>query len=141
MKELKKILWLNKYIGLKFKDHARGPKEFDCYGLYWYIRVNEFDNINLPSYDDKYNSYKIDNIKSIMDEEQLKWIKIKDNCARLGDLIRLRIICSNTTYWHVGMILNSKYMLHIREGIDSCVTSYIDKIWRNKKFGIYRPNF
>lgn len=135
------ISWLNKYIGLKFKDHARGPKSFDCYGLYWFIRKNEFNDNNIPSYDDKYNSYFEKHVKKLMDNEERYWIKIEYHLRKIGDLIKIKVIMNNKLSWHVGMILDSNYMIHIMKGIDSCVEQYTSKAWERKIFGIYRPNY
>jgi len=45
------MMWWDKYVGLPFKDGARGPHEFDCWGI---VQSSYRDHcgIDLPTYGD-----------------------------------------------------------------------------------------
>lgn len=41
--------WTTKYLGLPWRNGARGPDAFDCWGLVWWVYLKEL-NIKLPLY-------------------------------------------------------------------------------------------
>lgn len=48
--------WVNKYLSCRYVDGARGPREFDCWGLVRHVRAVELGLSELPSYGDLRNT-------------------------------------------------------------------------------------
>ena len=137
--------WVNKYIGIPFKDNGRTMEALDCWGLLWMVWRNEA-GIHVPSYDDMYceedthgwkqSAGKIANIvKSRMGPD---WQLIPQGQEELFDGVLLRLFNQPL---HVGLVLKKGMMLHSASSDDSigvAIESYNNPIWKRRILGIYR---
>lgn len=115
-------------IGTPFRDGARGPDAFDCWGLLQAVlrRMGHFPT-DFPS--DPALLFQ-----AITDE----WQHI-EHAAQVhpGDGILLR--STNPKYqWHVGVVIAPGHFLHAREAANVCVERYDSPAYRRRIAGFYR---
>ena len=123
------------YIGIPFKDHGRTRDGADCWGL---VRIwqKEQRGIDLPSYDDQYESVKKYNqLCATVEYEAENWTPVTPGDEKLGDVIVIRM---RGIPVHVGIVLGGGKFLHVYEGIDSVIESYVSTRWIDKITGFYR---
>lgn len=121
--------WTDDYINLKFKPDGRDRNGVDCYGLL-YLVYKEQLNIELEKYEGIFIDESISCLKKVakvMKEEREKWVLV--NSPKLYDMIMLR---TGLYTWHVGLVLDKRYMLHIMRGIESCIEDYTSILWKNR---------
>ena len=125
----------NHYVGTKFKNRGRTKEGVDCWGLVRLIYAEQFA-IELPSYDDEYNSsHNISETREAIEEHSKEWINIEPGQERAGDVIVMKLSGYPT---HVGMVLTNGKMLHIIEGTDAVVENYHSRLWQHRIVGFYR---
>ncbi len=118
-----------KAIGIPFKAHGREWKEWDCWGLMCKA-YKELFNINLPEYKNNYDIVRDrDGVAKLYRKGKEAWTKIEE--AKAGDAI-LIYICGRAC--HVALAIDNKRMLHVEEGINTC----IQRIKDFRVEGIYR---
>lgn len=123
------------YIGLKFKNRGRTKDGVDCWGLVRLIYKEQY-NIELPSYDDEYNSsYNINETRDAIIEHAKEWTQISKEAASTGDVIVLRLSGYPT---HVGIVIEKGKMLHIIEGTDAVIENYDNRLWEHRIVGFFR---
>ncbi len=129
--------WLNEYIGIEFEDKGRGEK-CDCWGLVRRVYAERF-NIEIPSFTDYKSAHDIKEVaKLIKGSEEGRgdvWVEVPVGKERFGDVVIFRIAGSPV---HVGMTIGCKKMLHIEDGINSCIEKYDSKRWDKRLHKIYR---
>lgn len=113
-------------IGHPFRDGARGPHEFDCWGLLQTVlRRMGHSPTDFPS-----NPALLS--QALADE----WQPIERGLVQPGDGILLR---SNERYvWHVGVVLDGCRMLHARESVGACVERFDSPAYSRRIVGFYR---
>ena len=97
----------------------------------------EIFNIDLPSYDEQYQTAENFNndVSDLLTSESENWEKINLGDEGHGDLILLRI---NGLPWHVSVVLDKNYMLNINRETASCIERYNSKKWERRILGFYR---
>ncbi len=125
--------WAERYIGLPFEDHGRGPA-YDCWGLARLVLAARFGRV-LPDYG--YDYVAADDRGSVPRaiESGLRegWQRVEQPTA--GDLIVFRIFGRTT---HVGLVLELPWFLHIHEGIGSAIERVDARLWARRIEGYYR---
>lgn len=123
------------YIGLRFKNRGRTKDGVDCWGLVRLIYNEQFD-IQLPSYEDEYNSsHNITETKEAIEEHSKDWIVVEPGKEGNGDVIVMRLSGYPT---HVGIVIENGKMLHIIEGTDAVVENYHSRLWQHRIVGFFR---
>ena len=128
-------MWTDNYINIPFKPDGRDKSGADCYGLI-YLVYKELLNIVLPSYAGVFKDETYSNLKRVsqtMRAERLKWKNVKE--PKPFDVILLR---EGEFTWHCGLIIDKNKMLHVAQGIDSCIEHYKNFMWKNKIDGFLR---
>jgi len=125
---------MQRYIGIPFIEKGRDRKGLDCWGLLRLV-YKDFLKVDLPSYIDDYT--KIENrtkltylIKQGIQED---WISVQDPIKFDGAL--LRILGTET---HVGVMINSKDMLHVHIGTETCIENVHSRKWKHQLIGFFR---
>jgi cell wall-associated NlpC family hydrolase len=129
--------WVNQYIGIPWLEHGRTVDGCDCYGLVRLVLSRHF-NIHLDAHDQFYESVKQDkhSIASVIQEQlQLNWHKLNDEPVQAGDLVLLKI---TQPPHHVGVMIDKKNFLNVRQKCLAVVESLDDFIWQHRLIGIYR---
>jgi len=136
--------WWNPYIGLRFRDHGRDLERdggIDCFGLVrWvYLRVL---GIELPTYLEEVDqsislNSQLPALHTAFMAGASAWIPVPAGQHRPFDVVEMRrgsIIC------HVGIITKPEAgrMLHIEQGINSCLEDYASGYWARRVVGVYR---
>lgn len=125
--------WVDKYVGLPFADHGRGP-EYDCWGLVRHVLLEQFGLV-LPDYGSTYSSTNDkmtlpDAFRNGLAEE---WRKVQD--PHEGDIIILNLAGRPM---HCGILVGDGCMLHARPTTGSVVESYERLAWIRRVDGFYR---
>jgi cell wall-associated NlpC family hydrolase len=130
------MYWTDNYIEIPFKcDGEMRETGVDCWKLVCLI-YRERLGIILPTFTGIFLDHSPETLKEVsrtMKEEKQKWIKVEK--PAIYDVVLLRTgIMSN----HVGLVLDSRRMIHIMDGIDSCIEEYTGLQWKNRIEGFYR---
>ncbi|MGH6937920.1 host specificity factor TipJ family phage tail protein [Hypericibacter sp.] len=125
--------WVAGYIGIPFVELGRDREGCDCWGLQRLV-FNGRLGIELPSRDTEYRGARRRDIaanaaliKAHIDEDWQKVAEKPDdgNCPldgiRLYDLLLIKKYGEPA---HVGMVVARGQMLHIEQGVDSCVVEF-----------------
>lgn len=130
------MTWEIDYIGKEFKENARGPHFFDCYGLIWHIQVNVFGNLKVPNLGLEYEGVEDPFIPCLYEREVRNWSNISLGEEIEGDVVLFNI---RGTPKHVGTVISEpNKMIHILEGAQVCVENYVRNLWKPRIEGIYR---
>lgn len=118
-----------KAIGVPFKILGRSYDEWDCWGLVC-MAYQEIYNIELPSYDECYQSVKQrDVIAKLCKKKKEIWHEVSK--AQPGDVI---LVYRVGRAMHVGLAIDRNRMLHVEHGINTC----LQRISEFRVEGIYR---
>jgi len=138
--------WADKYIGIPWVSHGRGPEGYDCWGLIRFIAKDQF-GWDWPSYDDTYTlGSQADDVSVYKVNEGLikDWHKIHDDDQSAfkyidrtiqGDIIWLK---HKSHVVHMGMMLDTRKFIHVSATTDSIISRADHFIWKNKILGYYR---
>ena len=127
--------WAAEYIGLPFCAHGRSRNGADCWGLVRLILAGRFGLV-LPSYAEGYETVEdAAEIGRLIRGEMVSWRPVPWEAARAGDVVLMRLLGQPM---HVGVVVAPGWMLHIEDGIDSCLERYDGAKWRRRVLGIYR---
>lgn len=121
--------WTDRYIEIPFVPDGRDRTGVDCYGLV-YLVYKEQRAIELPSYAGIFKDQSFESLRRVarfIATHKNTWRKVED--PRPFDMIILR---SGRYLWHVGIVIDSRHMLHIMDGINSCREEYTGLFWRNR---------
>ena len=125
--------WVETYIGLPFKEHGRKRDGVDCWGLVRLVLAAQFD-IDLPAYMAGYASTEdAADIARLIRGEMGPWAETLE--ARPGDAVLMRLRAQPC---HVGVIVAPGWMLHVEDGIDSCLDRYNGARWSRRVVGLFR---
>jgi cell wall-associated NlpC family hydrolase len=125
--------WVETYIGLPFKEHGRDRDGVDCWGLVRLVLAAQFD-IDLPAYVTGYASTEdAADIARLIRGEMGPWVETE--AGQPGDVALMRLRAQPC---HVGVIVAPGWMLHVEDGIDSCLDRYEGARWSRRVVGIFR---
>ena len=125
--------WVETYIGLPFKEHGRTRDGVDCWGLVRLVLADRFD-IRLPAYVTGYASTEdAADIAGLIRGEMGPWVETPE--ARPGDAVLMRLRAQPC---HVGLVVARGWMLHVEDGIDSCLERYDGARWSRRVVGVFR---
>jgi len=123
-------------IGKPFRLAARGPDEYDCWGLLaaglwlgWQIAV--------PAYVEGYDADGVieADARRFVRQEHKTWRRVPDRSAiRAGDAVTT----SNEGRLHVGLLIAPRAVLHTRSGSGSGWEPLDSIFWRHRAKRIYR---
>lgn len=123
--------FVNKAIGVPFKDRGRDHTGWDCWGLIWRAYCDVL-GLELPCLEDvpALQNWQAKDIFALVHREH---IEVHPGQERPGDVLVFRGLPV-----HVALVVEPGLMLHVEEGIATCVESYRSVLWRHKLIGIYR---
>lgn len=131
------LAWTRQWIGLPFRDRARGPDAFDCWGLLWAVLREEF-GVEIPSYAEvSGETANRDQVRELFSkpEEVERWKEVPAGQEQPGDGILIRM---RGQPWHVAVVAGEGLMLHVIVGANTCLESYRSSKWRRRILGFYR---
>jgi len=121
--------WVRKYIGLEYEDTCRGPTKFDCWGLVVWVYKHEF---GMDVGEDIVYDSKLAKIKQFRDNFS-SWTKVENPIEGDGTMFLL-----SGKIPHCGIYIGDGKMLHIDEGLMSCIQRMNDIKWKSRFEGYYR---
>ncbi len=122
-------MWCDNYIGIPFKPNGDDRNGLNCWTLLCLV-YKEVLNIDLPKYIDIFTDKSLASLLRVartMKVERLSWALVSN--PQPYDLILLR---TGEYVWHCGVVIDKKNMLHVMEGINSCVEEYTGLMWKDK---------
>jgi cell wall-associated NlpC family hydrolase len=129
--------WTDAYINIPFLYDGRDKNGLDCWGLVWAVYVDQL-GIILPDYKGMFTDGSLPTLlrrAKLMDAEREKWERRSQyESPQPFDVILLR---TKGVPSHVGVVIDSRRMLHITEGINSCVEDYTGLMWKDRVIGFY----
>lgn len=121
-----------KYVGVPFDDKGETLAGANCWTLARLIYKEEF-GINLPSFSNKYSLNDEAGIAELIAQYKEGWESVSEPQA--GDLVLFRILGHES---HVGVMIDSKRFVDIRENRDSVVDSIDAPTIRKRVVGFFR---
>lgn len=129
--------WVAPYIGLEFEEHGRTRSGVDCWGLIKLVLVEHFAIQDVPDYRTYENSTHVRSVARayLSGKKEARWTEIPAGAEKEGDVILLKAAGVPT---HCGMVIVPGTMLHILNGIGSCLDGYWRPRWKSCVEGFYR---
>ena len=119
-------------IGKPFKDGARGPDAYDCWGLA--MELFRRQGITLPEY--PISAMATQMIALAMSTHEHEWIKLAG--PQPGCLVVISISCS-TWANHVGVYIGDNKFIHCYRST-GVVVDHLSR-WQSRIAGYYRPGW
>ena len=125
--------WVSEYVGIPFADHGRDRSGCDCWGLVRLVLGNHY-GVEVPSYAETYPDANKPSASEAVDTlRQIDFIPL--SYPEPGAIVVLRV---KGLPWHVGVMVNDHYFLHIMRGINAVCERIDGLTWANKVMGFYR---
>jgi len=126
--------WVNQYIGIPFADKGSTYEKCSCYGLLRLV-FREQCGIELPDYEDAYDSIRNSQAIAAAYDQHIddRWRRVAQ--PEVLDAVHLRM---KGLPLHVGVVVAPHTMLHIYEGVNSCVEKFNSAAWQKRVLGFYR---
>lgn len=128
--------WWNGYVGLPFLANGRDRRGIDCWGLDRLVYMDKL-GIYLHSFAGSYEvvNGKIDDQVRLRDEVLQGWKEVTHEQHKEFDLL---IFTLGGNPLHTALVTKPGEMLHIMEGCDAIVESYVGRGWQRRLEGVYR---
>lgn len=126
------VHWSTQFLGLPYADLGRTIDGVDCWGIVYLVLAHH--GIEVPTYEGDYASTEERaEICALINGAKLKWKEIK--FARELDVVTFR---RGRLESHCGVVVKPGLMLHVTDGLPSCIESYRDGYWAKRLTGIWR---
>lgn len=128
--------WVNKYVGIPYKDRGRDYEGVDCFGIVQLVLLEEFQKFP-PDYADYTDRATLENRAAYISNCLCdgKWIRVDGQVILPGDMLLFRIL---NIPCHVGLVINDTHMLHCQKGTNSCIERYTTMSWGRRLVGAFR---
>jgi murein DD-endopeptidase / murein LD-carboxypeptidase len=113
------------FIGIPYLDRGETIDGCDCWGLVRLFHERVLGR-RLPHYD--YRSANGPEVPDLLRQGWVRWQPVELPQTQLGDVLALKI---GRNPVHCGIVINSRQMLHILEGRNSCIEEYASGFWFN----------
>ena len=118
-------MWTDDWIGLGYRINGRGPRKYDCLGLFLALHKARF-NRAIPDPSSNEESVVRPVLSPFFQSVQI---------AREGDAI----LCLAAGQLHIGFALNQNDMLHVHKDlVGACIEDFTSPRWARRLIGIYR---
>lgn len=120
--------WVRDYIGIPFADEGYDRNGLNCWGLLFLV-FKERWGLDAPTYEGYSSPHDTKTISVIMRhacDDATLWRRVPIGSEREYDVIVWRTLGRPT---HVALVIGKNHMLHIQEGINSCVEEYRTRLW------------
>lgn len=127
-------MWWQGYIGTPFSEKGRDHSGLDCWGLVRLVYAEKL-GVDLPSYAENYRDSNDREVLTALVEAEKKsrWLAVEK--PKPYDVIILTMMGLPT---HVGVVVNSRQMLHILKGTNAVLEDFTGLKWRNRVKGFAR---
>ena len=119
------------YIGIPYINKGRKTEGCDCFGLVQLFYKNEF-SIDIPEHF-YHASDDIESAEIALESGKCDWKKVTE--PAYGDVIMMRVAGHPV---HIGVILDSRRMLHSLKGHASVIELFDCAKWKNRIEGYYQ---
>jgi cell wall-associated NlpC family hydrolase len=119
-----------------FVEDGMGYDGWNCWGVV-HCGFRDVLGIVLPKYDEHYASIRdFKELERIFNAEMEPWKQVPEGQEQAMDVAKLRIFGHPI---HVGLVINSRgQMLHVDEGVNTCVESFRRAHWKRRYLGAFR---
>lgn len=127
-------MWWNAYIGTPFAEKGRDKSGLDCWGLVRLVYAEHLQ-IDLPSYAERYrDTNDRETLNALVEaEKNCKWVAVDK--PKPYDVVILTMLGLPT---HVGVVVNSRQMLHCLKGSNTVLEDFTSLKWRHRVKGFLR---
>lgn len=126
--------WAKQYIGKEFRDNARGPDAYDCWGLMLAVLREQY-HIDAPQLSDEYIGVDDARIPDVVNAQRASGLWHEVDAPLPGDVVLMRIMGREQ---HVGVVVSHSEMLTIERGTLSCIERYNSLRWKGRVSGFFR---
>lgn len=129
--------WVANFIGLEFVEKGRTRDGIDCWGLIKLVLREQFGIEDVPDYFGYEHTRHCDSVAKCYYDGKAddRWIAVPNGEEQEGDVV---LILGAGKPTHCGLVVHPGTMLHILDGIGSCVDDYRRLKWRPAVEGFYR---
>lgn len=122
------------YLGMQYKDRARGETQGDCWQLIWLIYRNELA-IRLPRHDTvSLHTTDMDVLTEYIDARLCDDFAVVD-APQAYDLI---VLYQGTHPTHIACALDDIDMIHLQAGCNVAIEPIFGKRWGQRVYRMYR---
>lgn len=128
------------YVGIPFVDHGRDRKGCDCWGLVRLVHLLEA-GIELPSHSEISARELLAVARRIRAGSVSKvWVDVAHLPRQALDVVLMkRAEDDGKRAWHLGILTNSKTILHTEDGVDSHLAPLDDdNVWLRRRIVGFR---
>lgn len=128
--------WVNEYVGIPYAERGNSRSGVDCWGLLDLIYREHFGRPLPPYRGTRWSRHgPAATIGPEANQYAAQFELVPNGHEALGDgvLIRMR-----GHPLHVGMVVDSGWMLHAHENADACLEQYRGPQWATRILGFYR---
>ena len=129
---------ISKYIGIPFKDGGRDFSGLDCWGLVRLVWKEE-RGILMPDMGDEYSSaFERGDVCGLFGKYTAQdWNEdVTDRPRKPFDVL---VFSFGTLELHAGLWIADGEMLHVMQGMETCVERYDTFKWKKRLSRILRP--
>jgi cell wall-associated NlpC family hydrolase len=121
--------FITQSIGAPFVENGRTATEgWDCWGLC--VEAFKRKGIDLSVFE-QIETHDFQSAVKEIDKQVKNWQKIELGQERPWDVVHMRPA-------HLGIVIGEGRMLHVIEGVETCICSYRHPDWRSRILGFYR---
>ena len=123
-------MWTDVWIGLPYAELGRGPREFDCLGLFLALQGDRHGRTLF----DPRCTMGLAARRDIVESQRSGWRPVE--IASEGDALVFRV---RGHLLHIGYAVNKRLMLHTsQETGESVLEDFLSIAWGGRLEGIYR---
>ena len=130
------MMWSRNYVGIPYLRAGRSISGTDCYGLLWLI-YRDVLNITLASYAtetiDAAERQEVADL--IADRAKSPWLTLEPGFEREFDMVVFRRAGIES---HIGVVVDPGRMLHIVDGGESHIETFVSGRWKTKLIAVHR---
>jgi probable lipoprotein NlpC len=126
--------FINKLVGIEFKDCGRDRSGLDCWGLILLI-YRELFKVTIMDKDPEVSAMDVEQANAFFLEQTRLWQEVPIGKEKLGDVI---VFKAGGWVNHAGMVVEPGLMIHTRLDLPTCIEHYNLGTWKTKMSGIFR---
>lgn len=127
------------YVGIPFRDHGRDRDGCDCWGLVRLVHLLE-ERIELPLHAEISARDQLAIARRIRSGKTSSvWVDVAGRDRQTMDVVLMKSAeDQGARAWHLGIMRDSRHVLHTEDGVDSHLVR-LDDVWlRHRVIGFYR---
>jgi cell wall-associated NlpC family hydrolase len=128
--------WSVEFLGIPYFWHGRDETGADCWGICRLV-YDKMLGLEIPAYSEACTSdqERAEIAAQFENKSAPLWIPVEKTKAEEFDIVVFSLGGRDA---HAGLAINAYQMLHLAEGLDSCIETFTSEKWCRRLSGVYR---